>query len=226
MMLEACNWHHVSGGVGARRRRLDRGRGCGSASIPPEPRTRAPALRLHPPSGSNRRARVPVQVVTAPAAPAPAPERALSANPLWAHPAHRLVRHARPADLLVIAAAAGACGRTCRGRRSVAAAPPKPREPERPQLSLVGTIAGGDEGFGIFLDQSTKAALRLKIGEDYQGWKLRSVQGREATLEKDQQAVTLALPQPGVGTAGEPGPAQAASERPSSAGERSESCCR
>jgi general secretion pathway protein N len=75
----------------------------------------------------------------------------------------------------------------------------KPKEPERPLLSLVGTIASGDEGFAIFLDQSTKAALRLKVGEDYQGWKLRSVQGREATLEKNQQVVTLALPQPGVG---------------------------
>jgi hypothetical protein len=80
------------------------------------------------------------------------------------------------------------------------AAVPKPKDPERPLLSLVGTIASGDEGFAIFLEQSNKAALRLKVGEDYQGWRLRSVQGREATLEKDQQAVTLALPQPGAGT--------------------------
>ena len=49
------------------------------------------------------------------------------------------------------------------------------------------------------MDQSTKAVLRLKVGEDFQGWKLRSVQGRETALEKDQQVVTLVLPQPGVG---------------------------
>jgi general secretion pathway protein N len=66
---------------------------------------------------------------------------------------------------------------------------------------LVGTVASSDEAFGIFLDTSTKAALRLKIGEDYQGWKLRSVQGREAALEKDQEVFTLELPQPGVGQA-------------------------
>jgi len=78
-----------------------------------------------------------------------------------------------------------------------AAVAPKPKDPERPKLTLVGTIASGRERFGIFLDQSTKAALRLKMGDDYQGWKLRSVQGREATLEKDQEAVILALPQPG-----------------------------
>jgi hypothetical protein len=144
----------------------------------------------------------PAQVVTAPAAPASAPERPLSANPLWGIPLTALSgtrdrpifsSSRRPPAPAVAPAAVP---------KAVAAA--KPREPERPPLSLVGTIASGDEGFGIFLDQSTRAALRLKIGEDYQGWKLRSVQGREATLEKNQQAVTLALPQPGA--------AQAASE--------------
>jgi hypothetical protein len=138
-----------------------------------------------------------VQVVTAPAAPAPGSERALSANPLWAIPLTALSgtrdrpifsASRRPLPPAVAPAAI-----------SKVAAVPKPREPERPQLSLVGTIASDDEGFGIFLDQSTNAALRLKVGEDYQGWRLRSVQGREATLEKDQQVVTLALPQPGAG---------------------------
>jgi len=63
-------------------------------------------------------------------------------------------------------------------------------------LSLVGTIASDEESFGIFLDQSTKQALRLKLGEDYQGWKLRAVQGREVTMEKDQQSTVLTLPAP------------------------------
>jgi hypothetical protein len=142
-------------------------------------------------------AREQAQVVTAP--PAPAPERALSANPLWAIPLTALSgtrdrpifspSRRPPAPAVAPAAAA-----------KVAAAP-KIRERERPQLNLVGTIASGDEGFGIFLDQSTKGALRLKVGEDYQGWKLRSVQGREAILEKDQLVYTLELPQPGVGQA-------------------------
>jgi hypothetical protein len=131
------------------------------------------------------------------AAPAPVPERAPSANPLWGIPLTSLSgtrdrpifsSSRRPPPPAVAPAAI-----------SKVAAVPKPREPERPQLSLVGTIASDDERFGIFLDQSTNAALRLKVGEDYQGWRLRSVQGREATLEKDQQVVTLALPQPGAG---------------------------
>jgi hypothetical protein len=82
-----------------------------------------------------------------------------------------------------------------------AAVAPKPKEPERPKFTLVGTIASDHERFGIFLDQSTKAALRLRMGDDYQGWKLRSVQGREAVLEKDQEVVILEMPQP---TAGQP----------------------
>jgi hypothetical protein len=146
-------------------------------------------------------ARSQVQVVTAPAVPAPTPERALSANPLWAIPLTALSGtrdrpifspSRRPPTPAVAPAAA-----------PKVAAVARPREPERPPLALVGTIASGDEGFGIFLDPSTKTALRLKVGEDYQGWKLRSVQGRETTLEKDQQVVTLALPQPGVGQASE-----------------------
>jgi hypothetical protein len=140
----------------------------------------------------------PVQVVVSPpASAAPASERALSANPLWAIPLSQLSitrdrpifsPSRRPPPPAVAPAAVPRV-----------AAVPKPREPERPQLTLVGTIASDDEGFGIFLDQSTKAVFRLKVGEDHQGWKLRSVQGREAILEKDQQVVPLALPQLSMG---------------------------
>ena len=154
-----------------------------------------------PPSSARTNPAVPAQVVVSPPAPAPAPvaERALSDNPLWGIPLTQLpVTRDRPIfsssrRLPPPAVAPDAVPKV--------AAVPKPSEPERPQLSLLGTIASDDEGVGIFLDQSTKAVLRLKVDEDYQGWKLRSVQGREATLEKDQQVVTLALPQPGLGQA-------------------------
>jgi general secretion pathway protein N len=141
------------------------------------------------------------KVVTAPPAPAPAPERTLSANPLWAIPLTALSgtrerplfsASRRPPPALATAPVPAP--------KVVAV---KPRERERPQLDLVGTIASGDEGFGIFLNQSTKVALRLKVGEDYQGWKLRSVQGREATLEKDQLVFTLELPQNGTAPIGQ-----------------------
>jgi hypothetical protein len=154
------------------------------------------------------------QVVVTPAAPAPAPERAQSANPLWAIPLSALSgtrdrpifsASRRPPPAAVAPAAPP---------KLIAA--PRPREPDRPQLSLVGTVASDEAQFGIFLDQSTKAGLRLKVGENHQGWKLRSVQGREVILEKDQEGVVLALPQSGTGQLA--GAGQVASEVRSSTG--------
>jgi general secretion pathway protein N len=130
---------------------------------------------------------------------APASERTVSANPLWAIP---LARLSGTRDRPIFSPSRRPVPAAVAAEPVVAkAAPPRKREPEPPQLSLVGTIASGDEGFGIFLDQSTKAALRLKVGEDYQGWKLLIIQGREVTMEKDQQAAVLSLPQPGAGQA-------------------------
>ena len=136
------------------------------------------------------------RVVAVPAVPARTP----SANPLWGVPLNQL---SGTRDRPIFSPSR-------RPPPSVAAAepvrvkpPPRKKEIEPPQLSLVGTIASGDEGFGIFLDQSTKAALRLKVGEDYQGWKLRTIRGREVTMEKDERAAVLTLPQPGVQSNGE-----------------------
>lgn len=138
------------------------------------------------------------------AGPAPVkradPERAKSANPLWAIPLATLTAtrdrpifspSRRPPPAAVAPA-------------PVAVAPPprpKPAKVERPQLALVGTIAGTEQSFGIFVDETTKAALRLKIGEEYQGWRLRSVASREVTLEHDDQTAVLSLPPPDANAA-------------------------
>jgi len=136
-----------------------------------------------------------VEVTIPPSSPSPPPapaERALSANPLWAMPLKQFsATRERPIFLP---------SRRAPAPPEAAVAAPRvvalPKEPERPQFSLVGTIAGDEDKFGIFVDQTTKAVIRLRVGEDFQGWKLRSVQGREATLEKNQLSVVLALPQP------------------------------
>ena len=138
----------------------------------------------------------PVTVVRVVPVP-PAPPRVLSANPLWAVPLAQLSgtrdrpvfsRSRRPPPPVAVAA-----------EPVVVKPPPRKKEIEPPQITLVGTIASDDNGFGIFIDQSTKAALRLKAGEDYQGWKLKMIRGREVTMEKDQQGAVLTLPQPGGG---------------------------
>lgn len=122
----------------------------------------------------------------------PAKERVPSANPLWAIPLSQLpITRDRPIFSVSRRPPAPPAA-----AKPIAAKAPPPKVPERPQLSLVGTIASGEEGFGIFLDQATKTALRLKIGEDHHGWKLQSIRGREVTLEKDQQTSVLTLPAP------------------------------
>ena len=77
--------------------------------------------------------------------------------------------------------------------------PVKPAEPDRPKVSLLGTIIGtaAEDRIAVFLDSSTQNVLRLRIGEDHEGWVLRLVKAREATLVKDSDPVVLELPAPG-----------------------------
>jgi hypothetical protein len=128
-----------------------------------------------------------------PAAPSAPTERALSANPMWAMPLKQFtVTRERPIF--------------SPSRRPPPPPPsavtvakvvvPRPKEPEQPQLSLVGTILGDEDRFGIFVDQSTKNVLRLRVGEQFEDWTLKSVQGREAAFQKNHLSFVVALPQP------------------------------
>jgi general secretion pathway protein N len=71
--------------------------------------------------------------------------------------------------------------------------PPPSREPERPRLSLVGTV-GGEQGIAVFVDQGTQAIVRLRTGEGHDGWVLRTVGGREVTLQNEGNTAVLTLP--------------------------------
>lgn len=166
---------------------------------------------------------------TVPAAPSDVPSapprsaapKMRSGNPLWAIPLKNLsVTRERPIF-----------SQSRRPPPPVVAAvpyvppppPPKVTEPERPQLTLVGTVAGGRDSFGIFLDQATNDVVRIKLGDAQRGWQLRKVLKREVTLQKDEQTVVLALPVPtdragagpvgSVGTIGPPNEAQSAATR-------------
>ena len=75
--------------------------------------------------------------------------------------------------------------------------PPKPVEPERPSITLLGTILGSTESIGVFFNPTTRDIVRLRVGEDHEGWALRSVKTREAILVKDRERVVLELPPPG-----------------------------
>jgi general secretion pathway protein N len=132
-----------------------------------------------------------------------APERAPSGNPLWAVPLSSLSvtrerpifsPSRRPPAPAVVAAPYVP---------PAAPPPPKPEEPDHPLLTLMGTVVGETEGIGIFLDQASNNVIRLRMGQDYTGWILRSVQARETMFEKDRRTATLALPPPDAEQAGQ-----------------------
>jgi general secretion pathway protein N len=139
-----------------------------------------------------------------PAAVEPAPDvarpanpsrggREVRGNPLWAIPLKSLTAtRERPIFLPSRRAFAPAVA----GPPPPPPPPAPPKEPDRPRLALVGAVVGEAEGIAVFLDQTTQAIVRLRTGENHSGWILRSVQGREATLQKDRETVLLALPAP------------------------------
>ncbi len=137
-----------------------------------------------------------VEVTIPPSTPKVPAERTLSPNPLWEMPLKQFpVTRERPIFLPSRRPPAPPASAVTVAKVVV---PPKPKELEQPQLSLVGTISGDDAGFGIFVDRATKNVLRLKVGEDFQGWRLRSIQAREASFQKNQLTFVVALPQPGL----------------------------
>jgi general secretion pathway protein N len=88
--------------------------------------------------------------------------------------------------------------------------PSRPPEPDHPLLTLVGTAAGTTEGFGIFIDDTTRDVVRLRTGEGHAGWILQSVRGREVTFGKDRITATLSLPASATEPAARPMSADAA----------------
>jgi general secretion pathway protein N len=130
----------------------------------------------------------------APPPAAPREPRRPSGNPLWAVPL-RSLSATRDRPLFTPSRRPPA--------PAVAAAPvveapaaPRPAVPERPSLTLVGTIIGEGDKIAIFFNPASHAVVRLRLGEADNGWVLRSVGAREIVLEKGGQSFTLALPAP------------------------------
>jgi general secretion pathway protein N len=125
----------------------------------------------------------------------------VSANPLWAIPLSALsatrnrplfTPSRRPPAPIVANTPAPVA----------APPPPTPAAPERPNFVLIGTVAGENDSVAVFIDNSTRDAVRLRAGEGHSGWVLQSVDRRTATLQKGTQTETLELPKPGVAAQG------------------------
>ena len=114
------------------------------------------------------------------------------ANPLWAIPLEslRMTRERplfsvsrRPAPPLAAAAP-----------KVNAPTPAEPAAPEQPQITLVGVVHGADVDIGVFIDETDKSLIRLRVGQAIRGWTVHDVDLRSTTLEKADQQAKLELP--------------------------------
>jgi hypothetical protein len=166
--------------------------GLAAPALAVTPGNDATSLGIDSPTLDVTRHAMPPPDVTAKPVPA-----AVSANPLWAVPLSALTGtrdrplfspSRRPPPPAIANA-------------PVVAAPPPPPPPaalQRPNLVLVGTVAGGNESVAVFVDGATHNAVRLRTGEDHLGWVLQSVDRRTATLQKGDRSETLEMPKPAV----------------------------
>jgi len=156
---------------------------------PPPSFSRSPPAEVTQPGGTGPR----VSPGLAVPGPAAAPEP--SGNPLWGIPLKDLTftrerplftpsRRAPTAPVAYVAPA-----------KPVVAS--KTAEPELPKLTLIGVILGEKDGIGVFIDDTTREVIRLRKNEGHDGWVLRTLQGRQATLEKATSTAVLVIPPPG-----------------------------
>jgi len=140
--------------------------------------------------------------VATPALPPPAAsptpstaERGTSRNPLWAIPLTGLTA-TREQPLFAPSRRPPAVAVAARPAAAPVTPPPGPPQPEKPQLSLLGTVAGTGGRVGLFIDSASKAVVRLKAGENHQGWTLRDVRPHRVELAKGLDIAVLDLPAP------------------------------
>jgi hypothetical protein len=83
----------------------------------------------------------------------------------------------------------------------IAAPPPKQEalaspSPERPLLTLVGTIVSREASFAILQGSNAEAISRLRVGQENDGWRVQGIGLRSIVVEKGEQSVELNLPRP------------------------------
>jgi hypothetical protein len=100
---------------------------------------------------------------------------------------------------------------------------PSQKEPDHPRLVLVGTIVGHTrdshakdshaKDLAVLLEEKTQSVVRLRPGQEHDGWALRRIGRREVTFENEHRSETLALSASGV-DALRSGPIQYAEHQP------------
>ncbi len=145
-----------------------------------------------------------------------------SGNPLWEIPLSTLTA-TRDRPIFSPSRRPPAPPATPQAPTAAAPSPPQPAT-DKLALTLVGTIAAQDEGIAILLEAGSKEPIRLRVGESHNGWVLREVRSRSASLAKGSSVEAIEMqrlepskdgPQPGLPAPSPPAaPPQAAAAPP------------
>jgi general secretion pathway protein N len=79
-------------------------------------------------------------------------------------------------------------------------APPQKQEaiapppPERPLLTLIGTIVSREASVAMLQGSNAEAISRLRVGQENDGWRVQGIGLRSIVVEKGAQSVELGLP--------------------------------
>ena len=71
-----------------------------------------------------------------------------------------------------------------------------PPPPERPSLTLIGTIVSREASLAMLQGSGAEAISRLRLGQENDGWRVQGIGLRSIVVEKGEQSVELALPKP------------------------------
>jgi general secretion pathway protein N len=81
-----------------------------------------------------------------------------------------------------------------------------PPPPERPLLTLVGTIVSRKASVAMLQGSNAEVISRLRVGQENNGWQVRGIGLRSIIVEKGAQSVELDLPRPNKAPATSSGP--------------------
>jgi len=69
----------------------------------------------------------------------------------------------------------------------------RPKERDHPALSLVGAVIGERDAIAIFFDLARHKTIRMRGGENHEGWVLTIIRPRQVELQSGNQTVVLVL---------------------------------
>ena len=118
-------------------------------------------------------------------------------NPLWKVPLSAL-NATRDRPLFSASRLPAAAAAVAPPQETSPAPPPEPSSPQRPELSLMGTIVGSNSSVALLRAAGSQELLRLHLGQENSGWRVEAIDRNSVVVAKGGQSVRLDLPKPDI----------------------------